>query len=112
MNQEYSFQKAPRCSATSKRTCERCKAPAVRGWTVCRFHGARGGAPKGKANGAYKYGGGPEGAPLAFGPPPAIAEGDRPGSYSVSTKRASPWHMEPLRRTSESTTFIVAHPRC
>src|SRR5437016_1013262 len=27
--QEYSFQKAPRCSATSKRTRERCKAPAV-----------------------------------------------------------------------------------
>ena len=56
MNREYSFQKAPRCSATSKRTRERCKAPAVRGWTVCRFHGARGGAPKGKANGAYKHG--------------------------------------------------------
>jgi hypothetical protein len=56
MNQEYSFQKAPRCSATSKRTRERCKAPAVRGWTVCRFHGVRGGAPRGKANGAYKDG--------------------------------------------------------
>jgi hypothetical protein len=56
MNREYSFQKAPRCSATSKRTRERCKAPAVRGWTVCRFHGARGGAPKGKANGAYRHG--------------------------------------------------------
>jgi hypothetical protein len=25
-------------------------------WTVCRFHGAGGGAPKGKANGSYKYG--------------------------------------------------------
>jgi hypothetical protein len=35
---------------------QRCKAPAVRGWTVCRFHGARGGAPKGKANGSYKHG--------------------------------------------------------
>ena len=35
---------------------ERCQAPAVQGWTVCRFHGARGGAPKGKANGAYKHG--------------------------------------------------------
>jgi hypothetical protein len=56
MKREYSFQKAPRCSATSKRTRERCKAPAVRGWTVCRFHGARGGAPKGEANGAYKHG--------------------------------------------------------
>jgi hypothetical protein len=28
----------------------------VRGWTVCRFHGAGGGAPKGKANGSYKHG--------------------------------------------------------
>jgi tripartite-type tricarboxylate transporter receptor subunit TctC len=45
MNRVYSFQKAPRCSATSKRTRERCKAPAVRGWRVCRFHGARGGDP-------------------------------------------------------------------
>ena len=53
---EYAFQKAPRCAATSKRTGERCKAPAVRGWNVCRFHGARGGAPKGKANGAWKHG--------------------------------------------------------
>ena len=33
-----------------------CQAPAVNGWTVCRFHGARGGAPKGKGNGAYKHG--------------------------------------------------------
>jgi hypothetical protein len=55
MKREYSFQKAPRCSATSKRTRERCKAAAVKGWTVCRFHGARGGAPKGKANGAFKH---------------------------------------------------------
>jgi len=34
----------------------RCRAPAVRGWKVCRFHGARGGAPKGKANGAWRHG--------------------------------------------------------
>jgi hypothetical protein len=53
---EYAFQKTPRCTAKSKRTGERCKAPAVRGWNVCRFHGARGGAPKGKANGAWKHG--------------------------------------------------------
>jgi hypothetical protein len=46
MNREYSFQKAPRCSAMSKRTKQPCKAPAVRGWTVCRFHGARGGRPQ------------------------------------------------------------------
>jgi hypothetical protein len=53
---EYAFHKALRCTATSKRTGQRCKAPAVRGWQVCRFHGARGGAPKGKANGAWKHG--------------------------------------------------------
>jgi hypothetical protein len=56
MKREYAFQKAARCSATSKRTKERCRAPAMRGWTVCRFHGARGGAPKGRANGSYKHG--------------------------------------------------------
>ncbi len=56
MKREYSFQLAPRCSATSKRTGKPCQAPAVRGWSVCRFHGARGGAPKGKANGAYRHG--------------------------------------------------------
>ncbi len=56
MKRGYSFQKAPRCSATSKRTGKPCQAPAVRGWTVCRFHGARGGAPKGKANAAYRHG--------------------------------------------------------
>ncbi len=56
MNRAYAFQKAPRCSATSKRTGKRCRAPAVRGWAVCRFHGARGGAPKGAQNGKYKHG--------------------------------------------------------
>jgi hypothetical protein len=47
---------APRCSATSKRTGKRCQGPAVKGYRVCRFHGARGGAPKGKKNGAYCHG--------------------------------------------------------
>lgn len=56
MKREYSFQKAPRCTAMSKRTRKPCQAPAVRGWTVCRFHGARGGAPKGERNGAYRHG--------------------------------------------------------
>lgn len=56
MNREYAFQKAPRCTATSKRTKRRCKAPAVRGWRVCRFHGARGGGPKGERNGMYRHG--------------------------------------------------------
>src|SRR5829696_84330 len=35
---------------------KRCRSPAVRGWAVCRMHGARGGAPKGEANGNYKTG--------------------------------------------------------
>ncbi len=56
MNRVYAFQKAPRCSATSKRTGKPCQAPAVRDWTVCRFHGAGGGAPKGARNGRYKNG--------------------------------------------------------
>ncbi len=56
MNRSYAFQKAPRCSATSKRTGKPCQAPAMRGRTVCRFHGARGGAPKGKRNGNYQHG--------------------------------------------------------
>jgi len=47
---------APRCTATSKRTRLPCQAPAVTGWTVCRFHGARGGGPKGARNGAYQHG--------------------------------------------------------
>ena len=52
----YPFQLAPRCSAMSKRTRSRCQAPAERDKNVCRFHGARAGAPKGKLNGAYKHG--------------------------------------------------------
>jgi hypothetical protein len=56
MNSVYPYQKSPRCSATSKRTRKRCMAPAVKGWTVCRFHGARGGAPKGRRNGMYRHG--------------------------------------------------------
>jgi hypothetical protein len=56
MKAVYPFQKSPRCSATSKRTRKPCKAPAVKGWTVCRFHGARGGGPKGKRNGMYRHG--------------------------------------------------------
>ena len=47
---------SPRCTATSKRTKERCRAPAVSGWKVCRFHGARGGGPKGTRNGMYRHG--------------------------------------------------------
>ncbi len=48
--------RAPRCTATAKHSGKRCRAAAVKGWTVCRMHGARGGAPKGRANGAYRHG--------------------------------------------------------
>jgi hypothetical protein len=47
---------APRCHAKSKRNGLRCKGPAVRGKHVCRMHGARAGAPEGKANGSYRHG--------------------------------------------------------
>jgi hypothetical protein len=47
---------APRCTARSKRTKRPCRAPAVRGYRVCRMHGARGGAPTGKRNGRFRHG--------------------------------------------------------
>lgn len=47
---------APRCTATAKRTGSSCQSPAVKGWAVCRCHGARGGAPKGKRHGLYRHG--------------------------------------------------------
>jgi uncharacterized protein YjcR len=46
---------ALRCHAKSKRSGLRCQAPAVRGSSVCRMHGAGGGAPKGNRN-ALKHG--------------------------------------------------------
>lgn len=48
---------ATRCTAHSKRTGLPCGSPAVSGWSVCRMHGAGGGAPPGKLNGNYKHGG-------------------------------------------------------
>lgn len=47
---------SPRCSARSKRTGLPCGAPAVTGWTVCRMHGAGGGAPSGERHGRYRHG--------------------------------------------------------
>jgi hypothetical protein len=47
---------ASRCMATSKRTGERCKGPAVKGSAVCRFHGAGGGGPSGEAHPNYRHG--------------------------------------------------------
>ena len=56
MNSALPMHLSPRCSARSKRTGQRCRAPAVRGWSVCRVHGAGGGGPKGKRNDNYKHG--------------------------------------------------------
>lgn len=46
---------ACRCRARSKRSGLQCQAPAVRGYEVCRMHGAGGGAPKGNKN-ALRHG--------------------------------------------------------
>jgi len=43
------FEDAQRCTATAKSTGERCQNPAVKGWDVCRMHGA--GTPKEDATG-------------------------------------------------------------
>ena len=40
----------PRCTATSKQSGRQCKRFAVTGWSVCRSHGANGGAPAGNKN--------------------------------------------------------------
>jgi hypothetical protein len=56
VNPMQSAHDAPRCKAKSKRTGKPCGAPAVRGYRVCRMHGARGGAPTGKRNGNYRDG--------------------------------------------------------
>lgn len=47
---------ALRCHAKSKRSGQRCKAPAVRGERVCRMHGARAGIREGVLNGNYRHG--------------------------------------------------------
>jgi hypothetical protein len=57
INPMQSAHNAPRCKAKSKRTGESCRAPAVRGYRVCRMHGAGGGAPEGKRNGNFRHGG-------------------------------------------------------
>jgi len=47
---------APRCTATSKRSGHPCRAPAVRGWRVCRMHGAGGGHQPGRGHPSWKHG--------------------------------------------------------
>ena len=44
------MRRASRCHARSKRSGLQCRAPSVRGHSVCRMHGAAGGAPKGNRN--------------------------------------------------------------
>jgi len=56
-NPMHKAHSAPRCHAKAKATGNPCKAPAVRGWAVCRMHGAGGGAPSGPCNGAWVHGG-------------------------------------------------------
>ena len=51
------LQDAPRCTARAKSTGCACKSPAVKGWRVCRLHGAGGGAPRGAAHPNYRHGG-------------------------------------------------------
>lgn len=56
---------APRCHARAKSTGERCRAPAVRGWRVCRVHGAGGGHKAGPEHPRWKHGGRSREAELA-----------------------------------------------
>ena len=53
---EKRLREAPRCMAMAKTTRFRCQGPAVKGWSVCRMHGAGGGAPSGPANGKWRHG--------------------------------------------------------
>ncbi len=55
MENSLPMHQAKRCRAMSKRSRQRCCAPAVNGWNVCRMHEAGAGAPKGNTN-ALKHG--------------------------------------------------------
>lgn len=56
-NPVHRLRNAPRCHARAKSTGERCKCPAVRGWSVCRVHGARGGHKAGPSHPRWVHGG-------------------------------------------------------
>ncbi|GAA6159621.1 hypothetical protein NBRC116589_17950 [Ruegeria sp. HU-ET01832] len=47
---------APKCTATAQSTGKRCKAPAVRGWRVCRILGAGGGHASGPDHLSWRHG--------------------------------------------------------
>ena len=55
-NPMQSAHQSPRCTAKSKRSGQACRNPAVRGWNVCRMHGAGGGQPAGEAHPLWKHG--------------------------------------------------------
>ena len=55
-NPMQSAHAAPRCTAHSKRSGVLCKNPAVRGWAVCRMHGAGGGCRSGNQHPNYSHG--------------------------------------------------------
>jgi hypothetical protein len=57
MNPVHRLRSASRCTAKAKSTGERCRCPAVRGWAVCRVHGARGGHAAGPSHPQWKHGG-------------------------------------------------------
>jgi hypothetical protein len=56
INPMQSAHAAPRCCARSKRSGNPCRAPAVRGWRVCRMHGAGGGHRPGRSHPSWKHG--------------------------------------------------------
>ncbi len=55
-NPMQSAHDAPRGTALSKRSGFLCKSPAVRGWSVCRMHGAGGGALAGADHPNFRHG--------------------------------------------------------
>jgi hypothetical protein len=56
MNHMSAANAAPRCTARSKRTGLSCQAAAVKGWCVCRHHGAGGGHPEGPSHPSWRHG--------------------------------------------------------
>ena len=110
MNLVQRMNAAPRCSAMSKRSRRQCRAPAVRGWRVCRFHGARGGAPRGKANGAWKQ----ASTATKRGPPAPVcspaAAGSRDGWEAVEVfQKAQRGGALPADATLQRIGGVVRH---
>jgi glucans biosynthesis protein len=47
---------APRCKARSKQSGQKCQGFCVKGFPVCRMHGARSNPPTGERHGRYRHG--------------------------------------------------------